>query len=415
MRAFARLSLLLLTLVAVACGADSMAALDTEPNAAPNIQESNRDLSGAVVLLHNWRWADVMSNMGRLRDAGFTALQLSPHSASCAGAYGEGYDPYDYTNFNSGFGSDSDLYWLLGTAHYYGMQVYADMVLNHMCPKSDYGYPRFGWNDFHHNGGISDWNNWENRENCDLFGLNDLAQESGYVRSELYNFVVKSSDLGFDGFRWDAAKHVPLWFWRDHIVNNVNSWGKFNFGEVYSANLDELQQYANAGMAVTDYNLYDAIRNSFQFGGDLAALDGAGFAARNGSQALTFVENHDVGAPPNRLLAYAFLSAYVGYPLYSDSALNDDALKNLVWIHRHKAFGSYLNRYKSHDVFIFERQGNLLAALNQSGDWVNQWVATSWRNTRLNDYTGHTGERYTNNDGWVEVAIPPGGYVMLAP
>lgn len=34
-------------------------------------------------------------------------------------------------------------------------------------------------------------------------------------------------------------------------------------------------------------------------GGNLAALDGAGYAARNGEKALTFVENHDYGPSAN--------------------------------------------------------------------------------------------------------------------
>jgi alpha-amylase len=248
-----------------------------------------------------------------------------------------------------------------------------------------------------------------------LFGLEDLAQESAYVRGELFSYLVKTNNMGFDGYRWDAAKHVPRWFWKDHIVNNVNAWGKYNFGEVVESNVDRLQLYVDTGMAVTDQSLYTDMADNFKLGGNLAALDGAGYAARNGAKALTFVENHDYGPPANRLLAYAFISAYPGYPTFYNVLLDDKALNNLIWIHENLAKGTYINRYKEHDILIFEREGNLLAAINQSGAWVSRWMQTSWRNTRLHDYSFHVEDRWTNNDGFVEVRIPPMSYVMLAP
>ena len=122
---------------------------------------------------------------------------------------------------------------------------------------------------------------WQ-RENGALIGLDDLAQESRYVRGELWNFLVKTNNLGFDGYRWDAVKHVPHWYWRDHVVNNVKGWGKYNFGEVYDADLGVLNSNIATGMAVTDYALYFRMRDAFRFGGDLASLDGAGVAGVDG-------------------------------------------------------------------------------------------------------------------------------------
>src|SRR5262245_55894698 len=117
--------------------------------------------AGAIFSAHGWRWQDVMSNMGAIRDAGYTAIQISPHQSSCAGGYGTGCDPYDFTSFDSGFGNASDLGWLIGTAHYFGLRIYADMVMNHMGTRGYY-YPRFSPADFHHSGGISNWNDqWQ--------------------------------------------------------------------------------------------------------------------------------------------------------------------------------------------------------------------------------------------------------------
>jgi alpha-amylase len=288
------------------------------------------------------------------------------------------------------------------------------MVLNHMC-TNNFKYPRFSKRDFHTFGKIQDLNDQWQVENGALVGLDDLAQESPYVRGELWNFLVKTNNMGFDGYRWDAAKHVPRWYWSDHITPNVRRWGKFSFGEVYNGDLGYLASYVATGMAVTDYNLYFAMRDAFRFGGSLATLDGAGLAARDGPNAVTFVQNHDVPPPPNRLLAYAFIAAYPGYPAFFDVDLKDAALNNLVWIQNTLANGPYVNRYKDADTIVFSRGNSLLAAINQSGAGVSKWVQSPWVNTQIHDYSGHVQDERTNDAGWVELFIPPQSYVMMAP
>lgn len=381
-----------------------------------NLSAATAALAGPVLAVSGWKWRDVIRDLGGIRDAGYAAVLLSPHTATCSGAFGgNGYDPSDFASFDGGFGSEDELRSLIRAAHARGVQVYADMIMNHMCTHEDFRYERFSYGDFHHNGGIERWNDSWSLENQDLFGLNDLAHESSYVRGELWRYLVKTNDMGFDGFRWDAAKHVPRWYWRDHVVGNVQSWGKFSFGEVYDADMGVLQSYADIGMSVTDYSLYDAIRRAFDVGGDLATLDGAGYAQRDAFKAVTFVENHDVGAPPNRILAYAFLAGYPGYPLFAKTGPGDAALGNLAWINSHLATGAYLPRWKERDVLLFEREGHLLVGINQSHAWQTRWIDTSWADARLHDYSGHVGDLRTAGDRRVQVAIPPMGYVMLAP
>lgn len=370
--------------------------------------------SSIALTLSGWKWRDVIAKLPAIKDAGYSAILLPPHTATCSGAFGgQGYDPSDFTSFDSGFGNTGELQDLINRAHSEGLHVYADMIMNHTCTHDDYRYNRFSWDDFHHYGSINDWNNPFERENHDLVGLNDLAQESEYVRGELWNYLRKTNDMGFDGYRWDGAKHVPHWYWRDHVAPNTNAWGKFSFGEVYDANLDMLRSYADLGMAVTDYNLYHAMFQAFRFGGDLATLDGAGFAGQNGGRAVTFVENHDVGAPENRLLAYAFLAGYPGYPFFANIDLNDRNLKGLVWVHRNLAAGTYINRWKERDLLIFEREGNLMVAINQSDRWQSRWVDSSWTSTTLHDYSGHVEDTSTYADKRVLISVPPMSYVMM--
>jgi alpha-amylase len=374
-----------------------------------------------VVLQHQpgdarrpWTWRMVIDHLPMIRAAGYTAVLLSPHESACGGARSLGYDPFDFRSFQSAHGTEADLAELIGKAHRLRIQVYADVVLNHMC-SHNFTYPRFSRRDFHTFGAIRDPNDQWQVENGALSGLEDLDQDSPYVRGELWNFIVKTNNMGFDGFRWDAAKHVPLWYWRDHVLANVRRWGKYSFGEVLNGDVGYLSSYVAAGMAVTDYALYFAMRDSFRFGGNLAALDGAGLAAADGPGALTFVENHDVGPPANRRLAYAFIAAYPGYPAFFDVDLTDPALSNLAWVQNTLAAGPYVNRFKDADTIVFTRGDRLLAGINQGGSWVSRSVQTPWVDTPIHDYSGHVADAHTDQAGRVEIWIPPTGYVMMAP
>jgi len=361
-----------------------------------------------------WTWRLIIDHLPMIRAAGYTAILLSPHEKACGGNLSLGYDPYDFRSFDSAHGTEQELAELIRKAHALGIQVYADMVLNHMC-TNNFKYPHFSKRDFHTFGKIQDWNNQWQVENGALTGLEDLKQESPYVRGELWNFLVKTNNMGFDGYRWDAAKHVPHWYWSDHILPNIKRWGKYSFGEVLSGDQGYLFSYVANGMAVTDYALYFVIRDSFRFGGNLAARDGAGIAGSDGADALTFVENQDSPPPINRLLAYAFIAAYPGYPAFFNVDLQDAALDNLVWVQNTLAVGPYVNRYKDANTIVFSRGDRLVAGINQGGDWVSRWVQTPWVNTPIHDYTGHVQDERTNQDGRVELWIPPQGYVMMAP
>ncbi len=378
--------------------------------------------SGAIVVLQHqpgdasrpWTWRMIIDHMPMIRDAGYTAILLSPHEQACGSDKSLGYDPYDFRSFKSAHGTEKELTELIRKAHALQIQVYADMVMNHMC-TNNFTYPHFSKRDFHTFGKIEDWNNQWQVENGSLSGLEDLKQESPHVRGELWAFLVKTNNMGIDGYRWDAAKHIPRWYWKEHVLPNVKKWGKYSFGEVMSGDLGYLSPYIVTGMAVTDYALYFLMRDNFKLGGNLAALDGAGVAGVNGPNALTFVQNHDVDPPVNKLLAYAFIAAYPGYPAFFDVNLQDAVINNLVWVQNTLAVGPYANRYKDADTIIFTRGNHLLAGVNQRGDWVSHWVSTPWNNTQLHDYTGHVGNEETNAEGWVELWLPPQSFVMMAP
>src|SRR6185295_11309171 len=87
------------------------------------------------------RWNHLKESITALSETGFTALWLPPAcKAANLGGMSMGYDPYDYYDLGdidqkgsvpTWFGSRSQLELLIHEAHLHGMQVYADLVLNH--------------------------------------------------------------------------------------------------------------------------------------------------------------------------------------------------------------------------------------------------------------------------------------------
>src|SRR5947209_2439233 len=86
-------------------------------------------------------WPFVASKVPSLAQIGFTALWLPPaHKAANLSGPSMGYDPYDYYDLGeydqkgsvaTWFGTKQDLLDLIHSAHANGMQVLADMVINH--------------------------------------------------------------------------------------------------------------------------------------------------------------------------------------------------------------------------------------------------------------------------------------------
>ena len=117
---------------------------------------------------------------------------------------------------------------MVQTCHAAGVKIYVDAVVNHMAGGAStgtgsggstychYAYPAvpYGTDDFHHCGrnGNDDIVNYGDRwevQNCELVDLSDLKTESSYVRGKLTAYLNDLVSLGVDGFRVDAAKHMP--------------------------------------------------------------------------------------------------------------------------------------------------------------------------------------------------------------
>lgn len=188
-----------------------------------------------IVHLFGWPWASVGAECaGHLGPAGVGAVQVSPpqeHVVLPGHPWWQDYQPVSY-RLVSRRGDRAAFAAMVRACHDAGVGVYADAVVNHMTARAggvgsagtafrhDHYPGLYGPDDFHHcdpvrAGGpigddrIADWGNRYEVQNCELLGLADLATGTDRVRDRIAAYLNDLLSLGVDGFRIDAAKHLP--------------------------------------------------------------------------------------------------------------------------------------------------------------------------------------------------------------
>ena len=179
------------------------------------------------VQMFRWRWNDIAKECTNyLGPQGFGAVQISPPQASASlGAWWDVYQPVNFVTLNSNMGTEAELQSMINTCHAAKVRVYADVVVNHLAAGSGTAtdgssfngtsltYPYFSSSDFHPACDIasSDYGSPGNRHNvmfCRLSGLPDLMTDGSYVQGQVRNYLTKLRNMGVDGWRFDAAKHM---------------------------------------------------------------------------------------------------------------------------------------------------------------------------------------------------------------
>lgn len=175
---------------------------------------------------------------------------------------------------------------------------------------SHYDYPAvpYGFDEFHHCGrnGNDDIQNYGDEfevRNCELLDLADLATDTDYVRQQLVGYLQGLVDLGVDGFRIDAAKHMAV---ADLgvIFAGLTSDPQI-FQEVIEGGPGEISPTEYVGLGrVTEFRYGDQVGARFR-DGNLAALQGLeGQMLLGSSDAMTFVDNHDTQRSGRAQLTY---------------------------------------------------------------------------------------------------------------
>lgn len=290
----------------------------------------------------------ITAKLGYLKELGVDAIWLMPINPSPS--YHK-YDISDYYDIHPDYGTMEDFKNLLAEAHRLGIKVIMDLVINHcsklhpwfisaLNPNSTYR-DYFIWalpeeiekenNVLKEATGDSDnihqWNavNGQDEYYFSFFwsGMPDLNYDNPNLRADMYRMAeFWLSEVGVDGFRLDAAKHI----YPDHRVEDTHAfWREFKskmeaikpdvylVGEVWS-DLETQTPYAQGFSALFNFDLSFSILESIKKGKMVSAtiykdawkVDAAGspVALYNQSQKAfsnynpdfinaTFLTNHD--------------------------------------------------------------------------------------------------------------------------
>lgn len=304
-----------------------------------------------MVQLFEWPWDSIATECEQvLGPAGFSAVQVSPpteHVSIPESPWWERYQPASHRLITRS-GTERQFADMVRRCSAAGVDVYADVVLNHMAGRADgvgfaksrfahYEYPGlFSHDDFHHcgrngNDDIVDFTDLYELQHCELLNLADLNTESPAVQHKLSALLRKLISLGVAGFRIDAAKHMPA---RD--ISAIFSQVRAPFYAVHELIISPGEP-VNPGpyLPLGDLNVFPyayGVGQAFK-NGDLRSLpDLPSRLGVNSSDAVVFLENHDlerrppeetvipfVKEPELHRLALVFLLTYpYGYPqLYS--------------------------------------------------------------------------------------------------
>lgn len=303
--------------------------------------------NGAILQFFHWYyphdgslWKKLKAEAPRLAEMGFTAVWLPPAAKGTNGTWSTGYDiydPYDLGEFNqkgtvrTKYGTKKEFLAAIKAVQKAGMQVYVDIVLNHMAgadepelikvrkvdpedrtkfisepfdieaytrftfPGRKGKYSPFIW-DFRCFTGV-DYDNktketaiysilndygddWEEvvddeKGNYDYLMYDDIEYRNPSVREEMKHWGEwYYKQTGFDGVRLDAVKHIsPSYIneWLDHM-RHVTGKNFFAVGEYWApGNLPLLLKYIEATegrMSLFDASLHHNIRNASLQGKD---------------------------------------------------------------------------------------------------------------------------------------------------
>ncbi|MFI9490518.1 carbohydrate-binding module family 20 domain-containing protein [Streptomyces halstedii] len=286
-----------------------------------------------TAVMFEWKFDSVAKACtGSLGPAGYGYVQVSPPQEHIQGGqWWTSYQPVSY-KIAGRLGDRTSFANMVNTCHGAGVKVVADSVINHMSagsgtgtggsPYTKYDYPGlYSVNDMNDcQSEITNYGDRANVQNCELVGLADLDTGEEYVRGKIAGYLNDLLSLGVDGFRIDAAKHMPAQDLANikSRLSNPNAYWKqeaiYGAGEAVSPT-----EYLGTG-DVQEFRYARSLKQTF-LNENLANLKnfGEGWGFMESGRSAVFVDNHDTerngetlnyknGA--NYTLASVFMLAY---------------------------------------------------------------------------------------------------------
>ncbi|WP_328697085.1 carbohydrate-binding module family 20 domain-containing protein [Streptomyces sp. NBC_00342] len=274
---------------------------------ATNAQASAPGAKDVTAVLFEWKFDSVAKACtDSLGPAGYGFVQVSPPQEHIQGGqWWTSYQPVSY-RIAGRLGDRASFAGMVSACHSAGVKVVADSVINHMSAGSGtgtggssyskYDYPGlYSVNDMNDcQSQISNYGDRANVQNCELVGLADLDTGEEYVRGKIAGYLNDLLSLGVDGFRIDAAKHIPAGdlaniksrlsdpgvYWKQEAI--------YGAGEAVSPD-----EYAGTG-DVQEFRYARSLKQVFK-NENLANLKnfGEGWGFMPSARAAVFVDNHD--------------------------------------------------------------------------------------------------------------------------
>ncbi|WP_329024640.1 carbohydrate-binding module family 20 domain-containing protein [Streptomyces sp. NBC_01423] len=260
-----------------------------------------------TAVLFEWKFDSVAKACtDTLGPAGYGFVQVSPPQEHIQGSqWWTSYQPVSY-KIAGRLGDRTSFANMVSTCHSAGVKVVADSVINHMTSGSGTGTGGTSYTKYNYPGlyssadmddctaQISNYGDRANVQNCELVGLADLDTGEDYVRGKIAGYLNDLLSLGVDGFRIDAAKHMPAGdlaniksrlsdpnvYWKQEAIYGA---GEAVSPDEYTGNGD-VQEFRYARSLKQVFN-NENLANLKNFG------EGWGFMSS--SKAAVFVDNHD--------------------------------------------------------------------------------------------------------------------------
>ncbi|MEV5658449.1 carbohydrate-binding module family 20 domain-containing protein [Streptomyces sp. NPDC052291] len=260
-----------------------------------------------TAVLFEWKFDSVAKACtDTLGPAGYGFVQVSPPQEHIQGSqWWTSYQPVSY-KIAGRLGDRTSFANMVSTCHSAGVKVVADSVINHMTSGSGTGTGGTSYTKYNYPGlyssadmddctaQISNYGDRANVQNCELVGLADLDTGEDYVRGKIAGYLNDLLSLGVDGFRIDAAKHMPAGdlaniksrlsdpnvYWKQEAI--------YGAGEAVSPD-----EYTGNG-DVQEFRYARSLKQVFN-NENLASLKnfGEGWGFMSSSKAAVFVDNHD--------------------------------------------------------------------------------------------------------------------------
>jgi glycosidase len=303
--------------------------------------------------IHGGDFQGIQDKLDYIKALGATAIWISPiplNVGDGTSAY-HGYAAQDFYALAPHWGTMTDLSNMVQAAHARGIKVILDIVCNHtgnLIGSTDPGWPNYlappaGYNMsyyninnqhafpfnptnvvppllstiFHTNGQIQSFNYPSDTQQVvlgELDGLNDLATETTYVRTNLMNIYTNWVGLAdFDAFRVDTAIEVDYGFWQywcpqlHQFGTTIGKSNFFMFGEAFSSSEQQVGSYTGTKGggpfkfdSMLDYPLYDTVNSVFatasgntqQIVNHYNAI-ATNYDTNSAYRLVTFLDNHD--------------------------------------------------------------------------------------------------------------------------